>query len=298
MGRFVRARTRLGFCALLGAALAGGTGSASADADPTADHGVQGTSVGYIRPGLGFPGLDAALGQFGFPRGLQPLSEQRWEGVVRQRVDAGCGPASLATLYTYYLDLPVTEEAMARAVTAEALRQGRGRVDIQRRGYTLGDLKRVADRARLITAAFGSTVENLAELRIPVVTQINIRGYGHFVVLRGTVGDRVVIADPNFGNMTLLKGQFRDMWSGVMLAVGRPKGPMQRPEFDPRGGPVSHELDYSTFRRGPALPARSTKLATFIGFSAKFNLGNFVIGGLQDFHPFGFERSAIQLNLD
>jgi predicted double-glycine peptidase len=254
--------------------------------------------VGYVRPGLGIPVLDPALGEFGFPRGLEPLLAQRWEGVVRQRVDAGCGPASLATLYTYYLDLPVTEEEMARAVTAEALRRGRGQGDIQQRGYALADLKRVADRARLVTAAFRSTVENLVNLQIPVVTQINIRGYGHFVVLRGVVDDRIVIADPNFGNMTMPRGQFRNMWSGVMLAVGRPKGPARRDEFDPRGGPVTREVDYSTFSHGPVLPSQSTKFATFIGFSARFSLGALMISGLEDFHPFGLERSSIRLNLD
>jgi hypothetical protein len=150
----------------------------------------------------------------------------------------------------------------------------------------------------MVTAAFRSTPEELVNLKIPVVTHVNIRGYGHFVVLRGLVGDRVVVADPNFGNLTLPIGQFRELWSGVMLAVARPKEPIQEVDFDPRGGPVSREIDYSTFRRGPALPAAGMRPPTFIGIAARQSFGQIILGGLEEFHPFSLERSAIQLNVD
>jgi predicted double-glycine peptidase len=255
------------------------------------------TIISYVRPALRISGRTDMSGEIGYPRGLRPLTELRWEGIVRQRVDAGCGPASLATLYTYYLDLPITEEEIARSVTAEALRRGRGRPDIQARGYTLGDLKRVAERGRLVTAAFRGTTENLHELRIPVVTHINIRGYGHFVVLRGMVGDRAIIADPSFGNMTVPLGQFRDIWSGVMLAVGRPKAPAERPDFDPRGGPIYREVDLATFRRAQ-VPSSSAVLRSFALIQARAGLGNVPIAELRDFTTFTLEKSLIQLNLD
>jgi predicted double-glycine peptidase len=298
MGRFARARAVVGLCVWLGVAVGVGSGESRASTGSPLDGEAEQSVIGYVRPGLAAPALANMWNEFGFPEGLKPMLALRWEGIVRQRVDAGCGPASLATLYTHYLDLPVTEDAMARAVTAEALRRGRGRSDIQSRGYTLADLKRVADRQRMVTAAFRSTPEELVNLKIPVVTHVNIRGYGHFVVLRGLVGDRVVVADPNFGNLTLPIGQFRELWSGVMLAVARPKDPIQKTEFDPRGGPVSREIDYSTFRRGPALPAAGMRPPTFIGIAARSTFGQVVLSGLEEFHPFSLERSAIQLNVD
>jgi predicted double-glycine peptidase len=261
--------------------------------DPDAE-----VAMGYIAPGLGTQGLENTWGPFGFPGGLRPLSELRWEGVVRQDVDAGCGPASLATLYTYYLDLPVTEEEMARSVTAEALRHGRGRRDILARGYSLGDLKRVAERGRLVTAAFRTSLENLKDVEIPTITQVNLRGYGHFVVLRGVVDGRAIVADPAFGNVTVPLGQFRKLWSGILLAIGRPKAPAQKLDFDPRGGPVSRDVDFATFRRGPALPATGAVPPRLVGARATNLIRGVSIGALNSLIVLSVEKTAIQANLE
>ena len=43
---------------------------------------------------------------------VKSLNELRWENVIRQRIDIGCGAASLATIMTYYFDFPTTELEM------------------------------------------------------------------------------------------------------------------------------------------------------------------------------------------
>jgi predicted double-glycine peptidase len=228
--------------------------SGNGGADPESTD-VESVST-YVRLGVGTPGLHGGqLGGFAFPTDLRPLSAHRWDRLVRQELDAGCGPASLATIYTHYLDLPVTEEEMSRSLTAQALRRGRSRADVGRRGYSLADIKRAAERGRLITAAFKADLEGLPNLKIPVITHINIRGYGHFVVLRGVVGNRVVVADPNFGNMTYPLGQFGNIWSGLLLAIGRPKGGIPQLDFDAAAAPTIQEIDYELFQRKAELPA-------------------------------------------
>ncbi len=302
----VRAAACGAFCALLlgWVCLAGRPAWAQAGSSV---RPVEGEIFGYIQPGVTSP-VGGGLGEtYGYPTGLHTVAELRWSGVVRQKLDSLCGPASLATLYTEYLDLPVTEEQMARAVTAEALRRGRGRDDMQVRGYNFPELKRVAERGRLVTAVFRSKPEDLVDLRIPVITHVNIRGYGHFVVLRGVVEDRVVIADPAFGNLTYSIGQFGALWSGVMLAVGRPKALANRPDFDPRGGPMAREIDYSAFLcgRGPHLMCRAGANLplgfpprTFFAIQNKIGLKQVSIGGLDDFVLISVERNAIQFNPD
>jgi predicted double-glycine peptidase len=237
-----------------------------------------GELAGFVQPGVGTLGIFNTFGGIR-PRTLRPLTELRWDGLVRQRLDAGCGPASLATIYTHYLDLPVSERDMSRALTAEAIRSGRGQADIRARGYALGDLKRVVDRSPLVSAAFQAPVESLHTLKIPVITQVNIRGYGHFVVLRGVVGDRVVVADPNFGNLTYPMGQFRDLWSGVMLAIGRPKQQaVPGGEVDPTDIPMVKEIDYAGFVKNIELPNMQILRFQFSGAMLSAVFGGFVPG--------------------
>jgi predicted double-glycine peptidase len=253
--------------------------------------------VGYVRHGLGLRTIDGSWGEVPVPENVEPLSVQRWDGIVRQELDAGCGPASLATIYTHYLDLPVSEKDLLRALTAETLRRGGSPEDIRRRGYSFGDLKRIAERSGLVTAAFRADLAQLRELRIPVVTRIVIRGYQHFVVLKGVVGDRVALADPSFGNMTMPLGQFGKIWSGIMLAVGRPTGARSENGIEAIGRPGVAEIDYSSFRRGPRLPEIPTYQWIFAAERVALGV-DFPLGGFEDFQLYSVGRTELRYNLD
>ena len=41
---------------------------------------------------------------------------------------------------------------------------------------------------------------------------VRLRGYDHFVVFRGMRGDRVLLADPAWGNRTMRVGRFEAAW--------------------------------------------------------------------------------------
>jgi predicted double-glycine peptidase len=56
--------------------------------------------------------------------------------------------------------------------------------------------------------------------RAPIMVPINALGYNHFVVFRGVVGNRVLIADPAWGNRTMTIDKFQRMW----LDYGEPMG--------------------------------------------------------------------------
>ena len=56
--------------------------------------------------------------------------------------------------------------------------------------------------------------------RAPLMVPVDALGYNHFVVFRGVVGNRVLIADPAWGNRTMTIDKFQRMW----LDYGEPMG--------------------------------------------------------------------------
>jgi predicted double-glycine peptidase len=56
--------------------------------------------------------------------------------------------------------------------------------------------------------------------RAPIMVPVDALGYNHFVVFRGVIGDRVLIADPAWGNRTMTIAKFQRMW----LDYGEPMG--------------------------------------------------------------------------
>ena len=75
----------------------------------------------------------------------------------------------------------------------------------------------MASKLGYTVKGFKLTLEQLQRRGGPAIVPIKIRGYKHFVVYRGMVGDRVVLADPAFGNTVLPDFDFMKAWSGVGL---------------------------------------------------------------------------------
>ena len=46
----------------------------------------------------------------------------------------------------------------------------------------------------------------------PIMVPVDLSGYPHFVVFRGARGNRVLLADPGFGNRTMLASKFEAAW--------------------------------------------------------------------------------------
>lgn len=50
------------------------------------------------------------------------------------------------------------------------------------------------------------------ERRAPILIPIHTKGYNHFVVFRGRLGNRVLLADPAWGNRTMTIEKFNRAW--------------------------------------------------------------------------------------
>jgi predicted double-glycine peptidase len=154
--------------------------------------------------------LEGPAGAAGRP--VRSLFEMRHENVVIQTWDLSCGAAALTTLLNYQHGERLTEKAVARGLmTREEYIKDPTLVQ-RREGFSLRDLKRQADTLGYVGKGFGQLQLNDLRSMTPVIVPIQTNGYNHFVVVRGMRGNRVLLADPAWGNRTMLINDFVDSW--------------------------------------------------------------------------------------
>jgi predicted double-glycine peptidase len=151
---------------------------------------------------------------------VRSLLEIRQANVIVQQWDTSCGAAALATLLTYHHGEPVSERAVAQAMLGKT---DPLRVKV-RGGFSLLDMKRYAEARGF--QADGYTGVSLADLAKfgPAIVPVVLDRYPHFVVFRARSGDRVLIADPAYGNRSVEVEVFEKAWQKVAFVVDRPAG--------------------------------------------------------------------------
>lgn len=149
-----------------------------------------------------------------FKKSVVSLRERKFLNLVAQQVDYSCGAAAVATILQYSYGIRVDEQAVIEgmlAVSDEAI--------VQRRGFSLLDIKHYLERVGFRGRGYEVPVAYLSQMKVPTIALVEIEGYQHFVVLRKVVGDLVFIADPARGNQTLSLEEFSDAWAGVVFAI-------------------------------------------------------------------------------
>jgi hypothetical protein len=132
----------------------------------------------------------------------------------------------------------VTEKEVARGLIRRQEYIDQPELVRIREGFSLLDLKRYVDQRGYRGIGYGKLeVENLIELA-PILVPINTIGYNHFVIFRGIAGDRVLLADPAWGNRTMTVERFEHSWidygtiGRVGFVVARADGPVPAPAGD------------------------------------------------------------------
>jgi hypothetical protein len=142
----------------------------------------------------------------------------RQEKMVPQKWDVSCGAAALATILTYQFHDPVSERAAAEGMLK---RTDPLRVKY-RGGFSLLDLKRFAQSRGYEADGYEQMTLDHLESMAPLIVPISVKGNAHFVIFRGVVGDRVVLADPAYGNRVMGVSEFLNAWtSGLGFIVSR-----------------------------------------------------------------------------
>ena len=145
-------------------------------------------------------------------RQVKSLLEMRHENVVVQQWDLSCGAAALTTLLNYQHDDPITEREVAIGLMKRAEYIKNPLLVRMREGFSLLDLKRFVDGRGYQGIGYGKlSFEHLLE-KAPIVVPIDTKGYNHFVIFRGMYGNRVLLADPAWGNRTMLIKTFENSW--------------------------------------------------------------------------------------
>lgn len=136
------------------------------------------------------------------------MLELRQDKVVLQNWDFSCGAAALATVLKYQFDDPVPE----KQIVVSMLEATNPDLVVAREGFSMLDLKRFAEHRGYKAAGYGDmSLEDLSDMA-PVIVPLHLHGLNHFVVYRGRLGNRILIADPVFGNWVMPADRFQDIW--------------------------------------------------------------------------------------
>jgi predicted double-glycine peptidase len=146
------------------------------------------------------------------PRIVTSLLELRQQHVIVQKFDLSCGAAALATLLRFQHGEPVTERDVATGLMRRSDYIDDPGLIRRREGFSLLDLKRYAQSRGYDGLGFGNLgLEDLMR-DAPLMVPVNLHGYNHFVIFRGSVNHRAVLADPAWGNRSMPLDEFLRAW--------------------------------------------------------------------------------------
>lgn len=188
-------------------------------------------------------------------KAFSTLHEINTRGLTMQKYDFTCGAAVLSTILTYYFGDPATEQEVIDALG----KVGDLEKAVKRKGFSLLDMERFAKARGYEAESYRMDFEFLAKQRNPVIALVNIRDYDHFVLIEGVVGDRVVVADPAFGNYTMRVGRFLSTWMdgiGLIVKSKKARAPVLLPSIRPRlirSDDLYHVVRTGTIYAVPAL---------------------------------------------
>ena len=146
---------------------------------------------------------------------VEPLSEIRFRNIVRQQYDYSCGSAALTTVLQFYLGRSFQE----RQVMEGLLHYGESDRIVERRGFSMLDMKRLATALGFPAGGFKAELKDLIELDHPAIVPIHYSGFKHFVVVKTVKDGRVFVADPSKGNISFTLTDFQDKWDQNVLFV-------------------------------------------------------------------------------
>lgn len=146
---------------------------------------------------------------------VEPLVEQNFRNIVRQAYDYSCGSAALTTVLNFYLGRNLSE----RQVMEGLLHYGESERIVERRAFSMLDMKRLVTALGYPSGGFRAKIDDLMELDHPAIVPIDHAGFKHFVVLRAIRDGRVYLADPAVGNISFTLDQFEQKWDDNVLFI-------------------------------------------------------------------------------
>lgn len=145
---------------------------------------------------------------------LTSLKEVRFRNTIRQKYDFSCGSAAVATLLTYQYGYPIDEQWVFEQMYIHG-----DQAKIRREGFSLLDIKRFLQTNGFDADGFRVSLERLKQEGLPAIVLIDVKGYHHFVVVKGVRYGRVLIGDPALGTRAVPISQFEAEWKNGLVFV-------------------------------------------------------------------------------
>ncbi|RDZ26585.1 C39 family peptidase [Lysobacter silvisoli] len=145
---------------------------------------------------------------------LRSMRDLRYQDLMRQRYDFSCGSSALASLLHYGYGLDVSEPELIKKMMV-----GVDPREVVKNGFSMLDMKRYVESIGMRGHGFRVDADALYRLQMPVIALLDLRGYKHFVVVKGAANGRVFVADPALGHRVMLERDFVKGWNGIILAV-------------------------------------------------------------------------------
>lgn len=146
---------------------------------------------------------------------VAPLVEQQYRNIVHQAYDYSCGSAALTTVLNGYLGHNFEE----RQVMDGLLKYGEYEKIVQRRGFSLLDMKRLVSALGHQSGGYKGSFEDLRKLDHPAIVPIHYAGFKHFVVVKKYRDGRVFVADPALGNISFPEERFKTIWENNVMFI-------------------------------------------------------------------------------
>lgn len=145
--------------------------------------------------------------------------ELKFSNINQQASEFSCGVAVLATLFTYYYDVPVKEEDITDEFFKKMIEE--------KRGISFLDMKRWAQSKGFETYGYKMNFAGLMEMLKTVTTPIIVHTRSvvqgkeslHFTLLIGIVDDYFILNDTSFGNILISIDDFLSKWTGYALII-------------------------------------------------------------------------------
>jgi len=140
--------------------------------------------------------------------------EVQFRSTMRQRYDFSCGSAALATLLS-----SVYEDAVSEGTVFSRMYEAGDKERIRKQGFSLLDMKTFVESEGYQADGYRISLEKFAELGIPAITVLNMKGYKHFVVIKGMTEKEVLVSDPAAGTIVIPRPEFETMWGRVLFMI-------------------------------------------------------------------------------
>lgn len=147
-------------------------------------------------------------------KSVRTMRDLRYRDLKRQQYDFSCGSAALASLLEYGYGIETTETELIKKMMV-----GTDPELIVKNGFSMLDMKRYVEGIGMRGHGFRIDADALYRLQMPVLALLDLKGYKHFVVVKGAAAGRVFVADPALGHRVMNEADFVKGWNGIVLAV-------------------------------------------------------------------------------